>query len=251
VGGEGANDALLELLAQQELDGAMAGSPDEFNGGGVWTTRWHGVAPTAWLYNALCGGPFNSGSQSLCLLFGDVPSSHWAHQWIERLYSAGITGGCATNPLQYCPEASVTRAQMAVFLEKGLHYPNAFTASNVAPTFNDTVGHWAEDWIEALRSDGITGGCGPNLYCPENPVTRAQMAVFLLKSMYGSGYTPPAVGADTGFSDVPTTHWAAAWIRQLAAEGITGGCGTNLYCPEGPVTRAQMAVFLVRTFNLP
>ena len=183
--------------------------------------------------------------------FSDVLLSHWAWKYVESLFYASITGGCATNPLQYCPEASVTRAQMAVFLEKGLHYPAAFTPPNVVPTFNETVGHWAEDWIEALRNDGITGGCGQNLYCPENPVTRAQMAVFLLKSKYGSGYTPPAVGASTGFNDVPVTHWAAAWIKQLAAEGITGGCGTNLYCPEGSVTRAQMAVFLVRTFNLP
>jgi hypothetical protein len=140
---------------------------------------------------------------------------------------------------------------MAVFLEKGLQYPAAYSPPNVGPTFTDTVGHWAEDWIEALRTDGITGGCGPNVYCPENPVTRAQMAVFLLKSKYGSSYIPPAVGASTGFADVPTTHWAAPWIKQLAAEGITGGCGTGIYCPESAVTRAQMAVFLVKAFNLP
>jgi len=54
VGGDKADDFLLELLAQQERDGAMPGSPDDFGGGGVWTTRWHGVAPTAWLYFALC-----------------------------------------------------------------------------------------------------------------------------------------------------------------------------------------------------
>ena len=68
VGGEGARDLLLELLAQQREDGAMVGSPDEFNGGRVWTTRWHGVAPTAWLYNALCGEPFHPSSQALCTL---------------------------------------------------------------------------------------------------------------------------------------------------------------------------------------
>jgi hypothetical protein len=59
VGGDGANELLLELLAQQRKDGAMAGSPDDFGGGGVWTTRWCGVAPTAWLYNALTGEPFH------------------------------------------------------------------------------------------------------------------------------------------------------------------------------------------------
>ena len=59
VGGAGAADLLLELLAQQRADGAMPGSPDEFSGAGVWTTRWHGVAPTAWLYHALHAGPFH------------------------------------------------------------------------------------------------------------------------------------------------------------------------------------------------
>jgi hypothetical protein len=58
AGGQGANDVLQELLAQQRQDGAMPGSPDEFNGGGTWATRWHGVAPTAWLYNALSNEPF-------------------------------------------------------------------------------------------------------------------------------------------------------------------------------------------------
>jgi hypothetical protein len=183
--------------------------------------------------------------------FADVSTVYWAWDYIERVLEADITGGCSTTPLSYCPETSVSRAQMAVFLEKGTHYPSGFSPANVSPTFDDTIGHWAEDWIEALRSDGITGGCGTNLYCPEKSVTRAEMAVFLLKSKYGSGYTPPSVGANTGFSDVPVTHWAAAWIKQLAAEDITGGCGTGIYCPEGSVTRAQMSIFLVMTFNLP
>jgi hypothetical protein len=77
------------------------------------------------------------------------------------------------------------------------------------------------------------------------------MAVFLLRSKYGASYSPPAVGAGTGFGDVPPNYWSAAWIKQLVAEGITTGCGGGNYCPENPVTRAQMAVFLVRTFGLP
>ena len=52
------------------------------------------------------------------------------------------------------------------------------------------------------------------------------------------------------FADVPDDFWAAAWIEQLAAEGITAGCGGGNYCPQAAVTRAQMAVFLVRTFEL-
>jgi len=49
---------------------------------------------------------------------------------------------------------------------------------------------------------------------------------------------------------VPAGFWAAAWIEQLAAEGITNGCGVNLYCPNKTVGRAEMAVFLTRAFNL-
>lgn len=58
AGGPGAADLLREALAQQREDGAMPASPDEFNGGGVWTPRWHGVAPTAWFYLAQAGEPF-------------------------------------------------------------------------------------------------------------------------------------------------------------------------------------------------
>ncbi|MBK8822374.1 MAG: S-layer homology domain-containing protein [Anaerolineales bacterium] len=75
------------------------------------------------------------------------------------------------------------------------------------------------------------------------------MAVFLLKGMQGSSYTAPAVGVSTGFGDVATDYWAAAWIKQLAAEGITGGCGGGNYCPDSTVTRAQMAVFLLKGKN--
>ena len=70
VAGEGANYLLLELFAQQELNGAMPSSPDDFNGGGVWTTRWHGVAPTAWLYNALSDEPFHPSPKNTDVFIG-------------------------------------------------------------------------------------------------------------------------------------------------------------------------------------
>jgi hypothetical protein len=72
------------------------------------------------------------------------------------------------------------------------------------------------------------------------------MAIFLLRGIHGAAYTPPNVAGNTGFDDVPPDHWAAAWIKQLAAEGITSGCGSSNYCPDFAVTRDQMAVFLLR-----
>lgn len=182
--------------------------------------------------------------------FNDVMSDNWAQNYIERLFDSGITGGCSTNPMLYCPDTYVSRSQMAVFLLRGEHGSTYNPPEATGTTFGDVpLGYWAGAWIEQLAAEGITGGCGNGNYCPELTVTRDQMAVFLLRAEHGLGYTPPAA---TGvFADVPTTHWAAPWIEQLAAEGITGGCGGGNYCPSAPVTRAQMAVFLVRTFNLP
>jgi alpha-tubulin suppressor-like RCC1 family protein len=195
--------------------------------------------------------------------FADVPANYWAWGWIERLRSAGLTEGCSSTPEEYCPDETVTRAQGAVLLEKGIHNSSSvlpleasFQASpdiqpTVAPTFTDILGHWAEDWINEFQIDGMTAGCATGLFCPENPITRAQMAVFLLKARYGSSYLPPEVGDDTGFDDVSVDYWASVWIKQLALEQITVGCGGGKFCPDDPVTRAQMAVFLVKTFVLP
>jgi hypothetical protein len=184
--------------------------------------------------------------------FADVLSGHPFFAWIEALVAAGITGGCATSPPRYCPDAAATRGQMAVFLLRSIAFPGA--ASPPAPTgtvFADVpVTHPFAGWIEGLAAAGITGGCGGGNYCPNSPVTRGQMAVFLLRARHGPGFVPPAPAQQT-FGDVPLSHPFAAWIYQLAAEGITGGCGGGNYCPEAAVTRGQMAVFLVRTFNLP
>jgi len=184
-------------------------------------------------------------------IFGDVPASYWANSFIERLYNASVTGGCTTSPLNYCPESIVTRAQMAVFLLRGMH-GSSYTPPAVGAStgFADVpVGYWAAAWIKQLAAEGITSGCGAGVYCPDATVTRAQMAIFLLRAKHGLVYTPPAA---TGvFTDVPVGYWADKWIEQLAAEAITSGCGAGVYCPDASVTRAQMAVFLVKTFNLP
>jgi len=82
-------------------------------------------------------------------------------------------------------------------------------------------------------------------------VTRAQMAVFLLKARHGSSFTPPACAGI--FGDVTCPSLFADWIEQLYSENVTGGCQASplLYCPGSPSTRGQMAVFLVKAFALP
>ena len=100
--------------------------------------------------------------------------------------------------------------------------------------------------VEKIFRAAITSGCGGGDFCPADPVTRAQMAIFLLKGEHGSGWTPPPASG-TVFIDVGAGDFAAAWIEALAAEGITGGCGGNRFCPNDSVNRASAAVFLLRT----
>jgi hypothetical protein len=139
--------------------------------------------------------------------------------------------------------------RMAVFLLRSKHGAAWAPPASTGTVFSDVpIDYWAGDFIEALAAEGITLGCAVNQYCPEVLVTRAEMALFLLRTEHGSGWVPPsATGAV--FTDVPAGHWAGDFIEALAAEGITLGCGIGLYCPAGNVTRAEMAVFLTRTFG--
>ena len=178
--------------------------------------------------------------------FNDVPDSHAFHDFVEKIFRRGVTAGCTGG--NYCVDNPVTRAQMAVFLIKAKYNLSLVPPPATGTLFADVpAGSFAADWIEQLANEGITGGCGGGNYCPDDPVTREQMAVFLLKSKHGALYVPPpATGV---FADVPAGRPFAPWIEQLAAEGITGGCGGGNYCPNNPVTRGQMAVFLSKTFG--
>jgi hypothetical protein len=126
-----------------------------------------------------------------------------------------------------------------------------FTFSELA-AFDQSGRVYPFSWIEDLATRGITAGCGSGVYCPTQSITRAQMAVILLKTLLGANHQPPPAQG-TVFADVPADSFAAAWIEDLAARQITGGCLINplRYCPGSPTNRARMAIFLVKTFGIP
>jgi hypothetical protein len=109
--------------------------------------------------------------------------------------------------------------------------------------------HPFHNFIEKLFRHGVTAGCTPGNFCPADPVTRAQVAVFLLRSHDGSSYVPPPA-TGTVFADVPASSFAAAWIEQLAARSITAGCGGGNFCPDQPITRKQEAAFIAKALGL-
>ena len=113
-------------------------------------------------------------------------------------------------------------------------------------TFRDvTVGSTHEEAIYAIAEAGITAGCGDgSAYCPDDDVTRGEMATFLSRL---AGFGPVD---DHGFSDVGDSAHAGA-IGAIAAAEITTGCGDGTtYCPGDAVTRAEMATFLTRLMDL-
>jgi hypothetical protein len=107
---------------------------------------------------------------------------------------------------------------------------------------------WSWRFVEAIENAGIDTGCGSGNFCPTGQVTRASMAVFLVRGGHGSSFVPPPA-TGTVFADVPASHPQAAYIEQLYHDGLTSGCTTTNppnYCPGDFVSRAQMATFLIR-----
>jgi len=179
------------------------------------------------------------------LTFADV-AGNFAQSFIADLAAAGLTAGCGTNPPLYCPDAPVTREQMAAFIMRGLgEFAPPAPATQRFLDVPPTSPFYA--FIDRLAALGITLGCGGGNYCPTAPVTREQMAAFIIRAL--GEFSPPAPGMQR-FADVPPANPFFAFIDRLAARGITSGCTATNYCPADPVTRAQMAVFLVRAFNL-
>jgi hypothetical protein len=129
-------------------------------------------------------GASYQASDATGTMFTDVPAGQPFAPWIEELAREAITGGCSSNPPQYCPEAGVTRGEAAVLLLRAKHGAG-YQPPDATGTFVDVpVGHPLAGWIEQLAREGITGGCAtsPARYCPDDPVTRGQMAVFLVRT---------------------------------------------------------------------
>ncbi len=178
--------------------------------------------------------------------FQDVPTSDPFVDYVQLLKSNAITSGCSGN--NYCPGDVTTRGQMAVFLIRSLVLTDDFDFPP-APYFEDVPAtHPQFKWIQKLRSLGITTGCTTLRYCPNDPVTRGQMAVFLVRSRFGETFTSPATPY---FTDVPANQTFFRYIQKLRQLGVTTGCTANTYCINDPTTRGQMAVFLARAYLTP
>jgi hypothetical protein len=115
-------------------------------------------------------------------VFADVPATHWAAGFIEQLYRYGITAGCATAPLRFCPDASLSRAETATFLLRANHGAGYTPPAASGTLFSDVPSsYWAASWIEQLFRQGLTTGCATNpaRYCPTSQLTAAELSALL------------------------------------------------------------------------
>jgi subtilisin-like proprotein convertase family protein len=182
--------------------------------------------------------------------FSDVANTSGFYRFIETIFHNQVTGGCGGTA--YCPSNSATREQMAPFVLVSREGPGYNPPACAPPNLFSDVPETSPfcKFIEELATRGVVTGCGTNLYCPTDPVTREQMAVFVLRTLDPTLNPPACVAGSEAFGDVPASSGFCKWIEELARRGVVTGCGGGNYCPTNPVTREQMAVFLTATFGL-
>jgi hypothetical protein len=223
--GDGYSSANLKTMTHPDVSGAQ-----------VWVQKttvagFHFGDPDYWY--AFAGDPNRTPGGSSAP-FSDISGSPF-YDDIVWLVEAGITGGCGSG--RFCPNSQVSRQQMASFLVRALDLPPA-----AQDHFSDDEGSIHEPDINRLAEAGITGGCGDGVFCPSAPVYRDEMASFLSRAL-----ALGATSTDFFTDDDGTLHEAN--INRFAGAGITGGCATLRYCPNGTVTRGQMAAFLHRALG--
>jgi glucose/arabinose dehydrogenase len=127
----------------------------------------------------------------------------------------------------------------------GLPAAQAQTTLPPGGTFLDDDGNPHEGAIEAIAAAGITTGCRTDLFCPQAPVTRAEMAAFLVRAL---GQSPLASSGT--FSDVPAGQWYTGFVERIAQLGISTGYADGTFRPLSPTSRGEMALFLMRALDL-
>ena len=171
---------------------------------------------------------------SLSPIFEDVPTGHIFGGEVQGMFDSGITSGCKEK--YFCPNSYLTRAEMAAFLVRALE----LQISEDNQVFVDDNGHFLEKEFATLHKNGITQGCTERNFCPEQRVTRAEMAAFLVRAL-----KLPSSEPQVSFNDIEGNFFQSE-IKSLAASGITQGCSEETFCPDELVTRGEMAAFLIR-----
>jgi hypothetical protein len=177
--------------------------------------------------------------------FNDVPSGNVHHDAIDCMVWWGVANG--TSPQTYNPSGQVNRAQMASFIARMIDATSKDLPAATSDHFPDDNSSSHEANINRLAEAGIVSGRADGTYGPNDPVTRAQMATFLVRAYE---YVGPALTSTRDWfpDDNGSTHEANT--NKAAEAGFAAGRADGTYAPNNVVTRDQMASFLARVLDL-
>lgn len=194
------------------------------------------------------GGPACPG-----YAFRDMPAPGiWSHEGLDYcIYHGYIAGTSATT---VTPDGECTRAMIVSILYRVQGEPakvNGYELKKLAPPFDDVErGCWYTDAIWWAKLTGVVSGMSPSTFAPDDPITRAQLAVILYN--YTQQFAPGSLtetGSLTGFPDAGSVpSWARTAMAWAVGNGLISGVGENgvsYLRPEGCATRAQVATILM------
>jgi hypothetical protein len=211
-------------------------------------TFWQNVSgfaqgPITGRVNAFTGppGPVYTVTDSNAS-FGTIPNGQTVGCSVTQdCYGVGVSGARPATHWDGIMEEGVNSVILGQAKLWDIHVGESFTdVPRTNPFYR---------FIETLLHNGVTSGCGANVYCPQASTSREQMAVFVLVAAEEATFSPVACGATPMFNDVPVTSPFCPWVEELARQGVVSGCGGGNYCPADPVSREQMPVFVLRTLD--
>lgn len=194
------------------------------------------------------GGPACPG-----YAFRDMPApSIWSHAGLDYCIDHGYIAG--TSATTVTPDGECTRAMIVSILYRVQGEPakvNGYELKKLAPPFDDVErGRWYTDAIWWAKLTGVVSGMSPSTFAPDDPITRAQLAVILYN--YTQQFAPGSLtetGSLTGFPDAGSVpSWARTAMAWAVGNGLISGVGENgvsYLRPEGCATRAQVATILM------
>jgi hypothetical protein len=171
--------------------------------------------------------------------FADVPRSHPAWEDVQIVAARELMNGY--SDLEFGAGDPLLRKEAAAVLVRAFDLP--MVPLPPVPSFGDVdVNDWSYPFIESLVAAGVTDGCSAvdALFCPDDPLTRAELAAFMVKAL---GWNPATAPQVPYFSDLPdpAAHWSFNFVQLAAQAGLIGSCGGGQFCPAEPVSRVDTA----------
>lgn len=188
-------------------------------------------------------------------IFIDIVSGYPTESYIDALFNNGITSGCAQNDpttpqneARFCPEELTTREEMAAFVIRAIEgEPTVNYCDSGIPFPDVTSSMWSCGYIKRFKELGIARGYSNGTYGPFDPVSREEMAAFIIRALKEE---PVDNYCDSGspFSDVPTYIWSCKYIKRLYELGIVRNSENSIFRPYDHIKRSEIAFYLVRAF---